>query len=90
MAGSFDWWNPIDDVEKFLIEPVTKAISLPGTAIDDWLKSLGGQLASGLERGMLAWVADVWRVILPALQIALGVALVIIAGFLAKDNLGTI
>lgn len=84
-----DWWNPIDDVNKFLVEPVTKLFDAPGNAIDSWLSSIGGQIASGLERGMLSWVNDVWRTILPAVQIIAGVVIIILAGMIAKDSLGS-
>lgn len=84
------WWNPIDDFEKGLLDPLESLLHAPGNAIDSWLKGLGGQIATGLERGGLSILEDVWRTILPAIQIAAGVAIVIIAAFIGKDLAGNL
>jgi hypothetical protein len=53
-----------------------------------WLSGLGGLLASGLESGFIAIIKDLWKLLLPALEILSGVILLIITlAFAFKDDL---
>jgi|SRR5215469_15464670 len=55
-APGFEWWNPADWFN----------------GLANWFGGLGGDIASGLEAGQIAFIRDLWRVILPFAEIVIG------------------
>lgn len=58
--GSFDW-NPIDWWNSWF------------KGVNGWLGGLGGDIASGIESGYISILKDTWNVVLPFLEIIVGV-----------------
>lgn len=63
--GSFDW-NPVDWWNSWF------------NKVTGWLGGLGGTIASGIESGTIAILKDVWGVVLPFVEIAIGGTLMLI------------
>jgi hypothetical protein len=56
--------------------------------IADWMKSLGGSIASGLEAGVVAFFQDLWDVIQGPVEVIAGVILAgIVIGYAFKNDL---
>jgi hypothetical protein len=56
---------------------------IPGNVADNWLKSLGGSIGSGLEAGAVSLLKDIWDVIIGPVQIIAGILLGILIVFWA-------
>lgn len=54
--------------------------------IDSWLKSLGGEIGSGLESAAVAFLTDLWDVILGPLEILAGALLAVFILVFAFKN----
>lgn len=55
----------------------------PATAAEDFIKSLAGQLAAGIEAGFLAIFQDLWNVVEGPLLMTVGGIILLLAIFLA-------
>lgn len=54
----------------------------------NWLTSLGGMIASGLEQGFVSLLGDLWNVIVGPLEVAIGVVIIVFTFiFFFKDDL---
>jgi hypothetical protein len=63
----------------------------PGSLVGGWIGSLGGMIASGLEGALVAFLKDLWDVILGPLEVIAGVALaILILLFAFKDDLASV
>lgn len=63
----------------------------PFTGLDNWFKNIGGQIASGIEGGIVALFKDLWDVIIGPLEIAAGVVVAIVMiAYIFKDDLASI
>lgn len=60
------------------IDKASQAGKLPDLNPFNWLGSLGGMIASGLESGFLNLITDIWNVIVGPLEVMIGA---VIAGF---------
>lgn len=57
-------------------------------SIQDWFGSLGGELASGLEAGFVAFFKDIWDVIIGPLEVIVGFIFILFAiGVMFHDDL---
>lgn len=75
-AGGGDWWNPLD------------WFSAAGSAASDWLGGLGGDVASGVEGGIIATFKDLFAVAIPFIEIIAGALLFLWAFvFYFKDDI---
>ena len=73
--------------------PATPAAGVPGpdSLIGGWLGSLGGMIASGLEGALVAFLKDLWDVILGPVEVIAGVLLAIVILLWAfRDDLASI
>lgn len=52
-----------------------------GSGIGGWFRSIGANIASGLEGGFIAILKDLWDTIRPVTYIALGVIIMVLASF---------
>jgi len=65
--------NPVNAIQK---------------GVTGWLSGLGGQLASGLEAGLMQSLNDLWNVIVGPVEIIIGVVIAIITiGWFLKDDI---
>lgn len=63
----------------------------PLTAVNSWLNQLGGQIGSGIDAALVAFLKDLWTVILGPLEIIAGAALaVLILVYVFKDDLASV
>lgn len=61
---------------------------LNSNPISGWLNSLGGEIGAGLEAAAVAFLKDLWDVILGPLEIIAGVVLgIIVIAYIFKDDL---
>ena len=74
---SFDW-NPISWWDSWF------------NGVSNWLGGLGGDIASGIETGIVAILKDLWGVILPYAEIGFGMVIAFwaIAIWLMSTNAG--
>lgn len=85
-------WGDIADLFSGFIGGGTTDIAqgasgLPN-AVEGWLTSIGGYIASGLEGGIIAVLRDVWQVLLSPFEILVGAVLIISAlVFVFKDDI---
>lgn len=75
--GGFDW-NPLDWWDDWF------------SKVSGWLGGLGGDIASGIEGGTISVIKDIWNVILPFIEIAIGalIAMWTISIYLASSQGG--
>lgn len=59
-VGNFDW-NPVDWWNSWFKK------------VNGWLGGLGGDIASGIESGYISIFKDLWNVVLPFVEIGVGV-----------------
>lgn len=52
-----------------------------GGGIGNWFKSIGGDIASGLEGGFIAFLKDTWDVLRPVLYPLIGAIIMLMASF---------
>lgn len=65
--------------------------NIPGNVATNWLKSLGGSIASGLEAAFVSLLKDLWDVIIGPVEIIGGIALAILIVLWAfRDGMGVI
>ena len=80
------------DVERWLGFGLAEEATgtAPSTPVTNWLGSLGGDIASGLEGGLVQLLHDMWNVIVAPLAIIAGVILILLAfaWFFKDDILG--
>lgn len=70
---------------------VEKAASAVSDPLGSWLKSAGGAIGSGIEGAFVAFLKDLWDVILGPLEVLAGVALaILILAFAFKDDLAAV
>ena len=56
--------------------------------ITSWLTSIGGEIGSGIESGIVALINDIWIVIYPMLEIIAGLLIAVLAFvFIFQDQL---
>lgn len=66
-------------------------VPAPNSLIGGWIGSLGGMIASGLEGALVAFLKDLWDVILGPIEVIAGVALaILILLFAFKDDLASV
>lgn len=97
MASSGNWW---DDLQQWITAPFNVGADSPSAAANlptsipspaNWLSSIGGDIGSGIEAALVAFLHDLWDVILGPLEIIAGVALAIVILLYAfKDDLGSL
>lgn len=63
-GSGFQWWNPLD------------WFGAAAGAAGNWLGGLGGDIASGMEGGIIAIFKDLWNIILPWLEIIVGAVII--------------
>ena len=64
-----NWWDDfVGFVESGTIPPIQQAAD----PVLNWLKSVGGNIASGIEGGIVALLKDLWDVILGPVEIITG------------------
>lgn len=90
------WWT--DLVDGVNTAGVALGVETPAQAgvgdvtsqspVTSWLQSAGGDIASGIEAGIVALINDIWTVIYPALEIGAGLLIAFLAfGFIFQDQL---
>lgn len=52
-----------------------------GSSVGNWFKSLGADVASGIEGGFISILKDLWQTIRPFTYLALGVIIMLIVSF---------
>jgi hypothetical protein len=77
-----------------LLDPLTYVNDILGLGggvasdVNSWLSGLGGQLASGLEGGVVAFLRDIFNVAVGPLEVFVGVVLMAFALIICfKDDL---
>lgn len=77
-----------------VLAKVPAAAAAAGSSVEktlnpaNWLSSIGGSIASGIESGLIQILKDIFSVIVGALEIAAGVIVVVLTlGFAFKDDL---
>lgn len=75
--SSTEWWNPLSWFSGL------------GNAASNWLGGIGGGIASGLEGGFVAFFKDMWAVILPFIEIAIGALVIMwaVGIYFAKEGI---
>jgi len=73
-----EWWNPVSWWDSWF------------NTVRGWIGGLGGQIASGIEGGVISVFKDLWLVILPFVEILLGalIAMWAIALYLSTTKAG--
>lgn len=59
-------WNPVDWWNSWFGN------------VSNWLGGLGGDIASGIEAGFVTLLKDIWAVVLPYMEIGIGLVIAII------------
>jgi hypothetical protein len=52
-------------------------IANAGSTVQNWLTSMGGSIASGLEQGFVSLLTDIWDVIVGPVEVVIGVLFVL-------------
>lgn len=71
-------WNPLAVLFPGLWPQSENPIALVPQDVQSWLGGLGGDLASGLEGGFVSIFKDLGMVIMPWLEILLGILIAIV------------
>jgi hypothetical protein len=69
----YDWFNPVDQIRA-----LTEAGTDVGNAISSFITSTAGEVAAGLEAGMVALLGDIWTVISGPVLTAIGLTIIIL------------
>lgn len=77
-----EFFNGLFPGSGSIISDLTNAPS----AVQNWFKSLAGQLASAFETGFLALIKDIWDVVVGPVEILAGALIVVIALGIAFKN----
>lgn len=78
------WWNDFTSAVNDII-----GSGNPGdvaTNISNWLTSPGGGIASGIEGGIVAFLKDLWDLILGPVEVITGAVIILIAVGIALRN----
>lgn len=63
-TGKVTWWDPLSWWDSWFGN------------VSNWLGGLGGDIGSGIEAGVVTVLKDIWAVVLPYIEIGLGMAIV--------------
>lgn len=82
-----NWWNDFTSAVGDIVDGTT-----PTNPVSNWLGSMGGSIASGIEGGVVAFLKDLWDLIIGPLEVITGIVIILIAfGILIRgDVLGAI
>lgn len=70
--ASAPWW-------EWLISPGAAATQDAPSAVQNWAKSEGAQIGSGLESGFIALLKDLWGAIRSYVYMSVGASIIILA-----------
>jgi hypothetical protein len=88
MANSSSPWSLLDPL-TYVNEILGLDIGGVGSnPLSSWLSSIGGSIASGLEGGAVAFIRDIFNVVVGPLEVGLGVIVIMFALVICfKDDL---
>jgi hypothetical protein len=69
----YDWFNPVDSIRAII-----GAGTDVGNAINNFVTSTAGDIASGLEGGVVALLGDVWATISGVVLTGIGLGIIIL------------
>lgn len=87
--------NPFGDIADFFSgliggspDTIAQGATALPNAVQSWFASIGGQIGSGIEAGLVAFLKDWWDVFIGPFEVFVGALLIIFAlVFLFKDDL---
>jgi hypothetical protein len=67
----YDWFNPVDQIRA-----LTSAGTDVGNAVSNFITSTAGDIATGLEAGMVALLGDIWAAVSGVVLTAIGLLII--------------